>query len=244
MRRAARVWSFLLLGVFLSSELALGRDVDSKADLERLRGFGDDVRGKRDLEKERLSDVDEVKIKREAWEKQKNQALEEYKVERAKSKARLDETSPEFREDLKEKNDHNREQELSQKNFIEIRRRLRQEEGATITLTESHEFGLDSERERVDWKKRQFFAGTGNKKSGGPSGPSMPGPSSGRFSGSPGGSSGEMPPPEFMGSVPPPPPPDFYESEPPPPFTGDNMTPPPFDEAIPPPPPMFDEQEF
>lgn len=224
MRRAV---SGVAIGLFLTLSWAEARVVRSTQDLERLRGFGSDLRLKRDLETERMSDVDEIKKNEAIWEKKKNDALKEYQAARAHLKARLDETSPEYREDLSEKMKAAKELEMERREYVDERERRQREERATITLTEERELGIDKDDSRVEWSKRKFFSKAGTSFSG----------SGGRFSDSPGGSAGEMPPPEFMNAPPPPPPPDFYEEPPIPP-------PPPFDDgAIPPPPPVFDEPE-
>lgn len=235
MRHVCRL--LILMGLTLP---AWARDVNSKEDLERLRGFGPHVKQIRDYDKDRLSDVDEVHRERREWEKRKLIELEEHKRERAKLKARLGESSPEYREDLREKREDQLRLDKARRDRVQERDARRREERATITLSEERELGIDREPPRVDWKKRKLFAGP----AGGASGSGSSG-GAGRFSGSPGGSQGSAPPSEFMGNIPPPPPPDFYEAEPPPPpppppmmgepgFPGGN-----FDEPIPP--PVFDE---
>lgn len=188
----------------------------------------------RDFQRERLSDVAEVFRDRAAWERQKQEALAEYKREHAKGKATLDESSPEFAEDRREKNRFKADLEAARREFVTERDERRREERATISLSEEKELGIDKQNPRVDWKKRGFFATTGKGVSSGGSSP-------GRFSGSPGGSVGEPPPADFVGNIPPPPPPDFYESEPPPPPPPPPFDPPPmggpggFDDSLPPP---------
>ncbi len=222
----------LILGFILISGASHARDVDSKADLERLRGFDSWLRQQLDDEKERLSDVDDVHKQRLAWERRKLEDLEIYKREHAKLKARLGEASAEYREDLKEKREDQLRLDKARRDQVQEREARRREERATITLSEESELGIDRDLPRVDWKKRKFFAVTGTGSSGG------------RFSGSPGGSAGSAPPPEFMGTnIPAPPPPDFYESEPPPPPPPPPMEPGGFPGAFddPIPPPIFDE---
>ena len=231
MRHIGLIFSFILISLH-----APARDVNSKEDLERLRGFGSQLRQQRDYEKERLSDVEDVHKQRQAWERRKLEELEAYKREHAKLKARLGEASAEYREDLKEKREDQLRLDKARRDQVQERDARRREERATITLSEERELGIDRDSPRVDWKKRKFFAGTGTG-TGGSGG--------GRFSGSPGGSTGSAPPQEFMGTnIPAPPPPDFYEAEPPPPPPPPPMEPGmgypgAFDEPIPP--PVFDE---
>lgn len=229
--------AWVLMILLLASGPIGARQVNSKEDLERLRGFGAHLQLDRDLERERLSDVGDIRKERTLWERQKNLALREHMVQRARLKAKLDESSPEFREDLTEKKQAKRELDQARRNFVRERDQRRREERATIALTEERELSLDKDPTRVDWKKRRFFTVAGGSPGSGSGGNSGGG---GRFSGSAGGALGEVPPPEFTGNIPPPPPPDFYDAEPPPP-------PPPMDGAFPGgfddpiPPPVFDD---
>ena len=231
--RRVLLFSLLGCGLFIASS-ALAREVNSKEDLERLRGFQDQISKEDQLERERLSDVDQVKRAAAAVEKQRHDALSEYRVEKAKQKARLDESSPEYKEDLKAKTSSLDQHDKERREYIKVRDASRREQHATVTLTEEHELGIDQDPPRVEWKKRGFFAKAGSGKGMG-----------GSHSGDSGGS--RTPEPSAP-MTPPPPPPDFYESEPPPPPP---PPPPMFDPGIPQggfdelmPPPVFDDPEF
>lgn len=222
---------FIFLPLLLCQSTLQARVVNSAEDLQRLKGFESHHRTLRDLERERLSNVDEVRKNRKAWEKQKAEALRTYQTEKMQQRAHIDESSPAYRQDLAGRLAILKQHDLNRREHIQERDRRRLQQKSEIKLTEEHELGIDKDPARVDWQKRRFFAdsGKGSVKTG-------------RFSGSPGGSQGEAPPSEFVGSVPPPPPPDFFDSEPPPPPPPpmmENAFPGGFDDSIPP--PVFDD---
>lgn len=234
MRQLSTYFIFLIL--LLCQSVLQARVVNSAEDLQRLKGFESHIGTLRDLERERLSNVDEVRKNRRAWEKQKADALKGYQIEKLQQRAHLDESSPAYRQDLAGRIAILKQHDQNRREHIQERDRRRQQQKSEIKLTEEHELGIDKDPIRVAWQNRRFFADSGK---GGSGGSAM---KSGRFSGSAGGSQGEAPPSEFVGSVPPPPPPDFFDSEPPPPPPPpmmENAFPGGFDDSIPP--PVFDD---
>jgi len=228
MRRAV---FFVILAIALSVK---AREVDSKEDIERLSGFAQHQADQKKFEKERLSDLHQVRASEKAWGHQRDETLIEYQREKKKQQATLADTSHEYREDLREKLQFIDQEIKSRREYVQKRDQVRHEEKTEIHLTEAQELGLDPSPDRVDWKRRHFFAETGKALGGKAGGGASP--STENFSGGAGRPSG----------VPPPPPPEFYESEPPPPV------PPIYDPGMPQgggfddpmPPPIFDDPEF
>jgi hypothetical protein len=212
---------FVFLACALATLPLLSREVDSFEDEVRLKGYPEYVDENQRLENLRLSDVDEIKKAKAEWEKQKRDALNQYRREKASQAATVDESGPEYREYLEDKNAAVRTLSEARKNFVERRNRQRMEQRREVTVSEEEELKIPEPPPRVDWRKRKFFGGGAGSR-----------PSFGGFS------DGEAPPPPppnlsgpgyFDSEAPPPPPPMPYDSG------FDNEMPPP------PPPPLFDE---
>lgn len=234
-----RLWVRSILVVCAVAIFAVvvhARVVNSKEDLDRLKGFSAEQKERSEFQKDRLADIGAVKKERAAWEAQKQEALMDYKKLKAQQQRRMDEGSVEYREDLVLKSAWKAEQEMARQSHLIERNKRRQQERAEVAVTEERELGLDQETPRVEWNKRVFIAGQGGSKRGS---------RGGRFSGSPSGSSGEAPPPEFVSPVPSAPPLDSYDDAPippPPPPPPDPMYPPgSFDDGAP---PFFDDSDF
>lgn len=201
---------------------------------QRLRGFYYHKKFAVDFDRYRLSDVGAVKRDRKAWASMMAQTLPEYKKEHARQAAPLDETSIQYREDLKDKEQFDFELEKSRKRYIQARDQARSKVKQKIKLSEGEEYGLNIEVARVDFAKRALYTGKikkGSVSSGGNSS------DSGMRSGGGGNETSTPSPPPSIPS-----PTEFYEPDippppPPMPFEGGG-----FEEGIPP--PIFEEPEF
>lgn len=208
---------------------AQARVVNSKTDLERLRGFFDHEKLGKKFDQKRLSDIDQARKERVLWDKQQQKSLAEYKKNSSDRIRRLGDESKEYQSDLNFRIKQMQKHDKLRRQFVDDRNQHRNLEQAHINLSELKELDLIETRPRVEFKNRTLIAGAGTLGAG-----------SGRFSGSAQGSAGIAPPPEFS-SPPPPPPPDFFDAEPPPPPPPpmDSVFPGGFDDTIPP--PIFDD---
>lgn len=202
--------------------------MDTLEEQIRLEGWPSFQKEKKDFEKERLSDIDDVKKDRKTWAEAQKKALLEYRAEKSKQVQRMDESiSPEYQESVQDRLQWQGQLEKSRRAYVQEKISRRREQGKHISLSEEYELGLVPEPERVPWQKRGALASKylGSASAAG----SSAAPSGG----------GSYSPPSNP-SPPPPPPPDFFEPEIPPP------PPPPefFDSDVPPPPPLFEGEEM
>jgi hypothetical protein len=189
--------------------------VDSEFEVERLSGFLDHERQNADFEKWRLSDVGNLRDQRKLSQlAEKQNILEFHNEKRAEN---LVEGGPEYLRDLQFRMRVLSWEYVYQKSFVSQREDIRKRQRSDVNISEVQELKIFENGERVDWKKRKFFASSGGSSTSG--GTSTPGFNNynGRFENPP-------PPPPFEG--------EFYEEVPPPP-------PPIFDEPPPPPPPSY-----
>lgn len=209
----APIFIFTISLLLVSS--ALARIVDSEFEVERLSGFLDHERQNADFEKWRLSDVGNLRDQRKLSQlAEKQNILEFHNEKRAEN---LVEGGPEYLRDLQFRMRVLSWEYVYQKSFVSQREDIRKRQRSDVNISEVQELKIFENGERVDWKKRKFFASSGGSSTSG--GTSTPGFNNynGRFENPP-------PPPPFEG--------EFYEEVPPPP-------PPIFDEPPPPPPPSY-----
>lgn len=228
--------------ISVQAQPEVARVVDSKDDRERLLGWDEHVQEQKELDRERLTDVEAAKKDRAAWEKTQQKSLAEHKVQKSKQRASFSDSGPEYLDDLKHKKQQEREFEKRRADYVEKRRIEREKSRAVVQLSEMKELGLEKNPDRVDWAKRDVLSEKSKNKT-----PSVGSsrPNSGGRDGSRGNS--DYIPPEF--DAPPPPtaaPPEFFEPDmppPPPPLPPDgndgNINPPSEDGA---PPPVFDDE--
>lgn len=220
------------------------RVVNSKQERERLLGWDKHQKEKKTLDKERLSDVKKVEEKREGFRKEQERDLVEYRKEKVRKKAKMDDSGKLYKENLKEKVDAYLEREKIREKYVDERSRQRKLGRSTVNLTENEELGLVEKRGRVDWDKRDVLA---EKDKGSKSVPA-PAPSRGFSPPSPGRGNSDFIPPEFDSPPPPPPgmvpPPEFFEPDMPPGGEPFDLPPPPLplDEGGVPPPPIFEDE--
>lgn len=93
--------SFLLLIQIGISSQAWSRVVNSQDDLVRLRGFSEEMKLRRELDRERMSDVKDLAREREAWEKQRLTALGQHLRDKQKQKQTVKDDSVDYKVDLK-----------------------------------------------------------------------------------------------------------------------------------------------
>jgi hypothetical protein len=191
--------------------VSVAREVSSLEDAIRLKGFGAQLVEEADAEKVRLSDVDQVKAIKAAWEKQKQEALLQYQTEKARQANVVGEQGMDYQIHLNEELASLQTEETFRREYVNEREQRRRQERREINLTEATEYSLLENEPRVDWKLRKFAETTH---------------SSVTSSGSGGNQSWEAPPPpppppayeppvyEEMMPPPPPPPPLFEEENP------------------------------
>ncbi|MEZ0392194.1 MAG: hypothetical protein ACAH59_08270 [Pseudobdellovibrionaceae bacterium] len=195
-----------------------------------MKGFAQQKEKNQKYDQERLSGAGEIQKKREEWEKQRQEAVGPYKAWKSKQAEALDESSPEYHQDKKNKKAYDAHLEELRQKYVQERNLKRAQRKTNVKLTEEEEYGLNEKVVRVDVSKRALYGGK-------PGFMKSPVRGGGAGSGSGAGSMdfGSPPPPPSEPSMPPPPAPEFYEPEIPPP------PPPEFEEPIPP--PVFDDPE-
>ena len=205
---------------------------------QRLKGFYFHQKFNQQFEAYRTSGAITVKKNRQLWDQMMSQTLPEYKLQKAKQKKTIDDTSPEYHRDLNKKNEYGAWLNNARKRYIVARELAKSKRKKSVRLSEEEEYDLLKVKERVDFEKRALYSGK-IAKSKSDSGSSRPS-----------GNSGGSPAPGFESTPAPPPPPppapgDFYEPDIPPP------PPPPmpmpmdgggFEDSVQP--PIFDEPEF
>ncbi len=218
-----------ILTALLLLNLQMVQAAESFSEEQRLEGFAEHKRKNAQFEKERLSDVDGVKKSRKVWEEQLQKAVADYKASKNRQSVALDESSPEYKEDLKAKKQRAEELEKFRQEYVRERNLKKAQKNSHIHLTEEEELGLIEKDQRVDIAKRSLYGG------GGSSAHSF---NSGRGGRNTRGGTTDFAPPPSDFSPPPPPPasPEFYEPEIPPP-----PPPPPMEFEEPIPPPVFDD---
>ncbi len=206
---------FLVLPLLMNSS-ALARVVNSPDDEIRINAFQDHLDHLSQLERKRLSDVDQIKIGKSEWERKMALEAEIYRRQKALQEKAVDESGPKYEEYLQERQKIYNSKENLRENFIQLRDRSRATQLRHVGLSEESEYFLAENKDRVDWKRRKFSESTASTSSGGSS-----------FGGS---SSGYTPPSSSGGN--------FYEAPPAPPvpYEPQNWEIPP-----PPPPPMFED---
>lgn len=239
----------VLILLALTSSFGLAREVSDPLDRDRLLGWDAHQSFIQRHEKERTSDLSDLKKSEKKRAEAQAKDLTVYKKGKKQHDARMQDFGPEHLKDLKEKEDARREQERERQRFAEKKKKFRDRYRTQVPLSEEEELSLTAKRERVDWEKRDLLGlrPQGGRSSGG-----------GGFSpSSPSDSGGAPPPPPPPQPPPPPPMPDFNESDippppppPPPPLPGVpppgnfefNPPPPVFDDGAIPPPPLFDDE--
>jgi hypothetical protein len=222
-----RIFFFALILLSLSAKSF----AEEFSEEERLKGFAQHQQRNKEFSAKREAAADAVQKKRDEWEKQRQASVPEYKEWKAKQKQSLDETSPEYFEDLKQKKAQDLKLEEARKAYVKERDAKRAQRKATIKLTEEEEYGLNENPPRVDYRNRKPYGGKPSGRGG-----SFPSSRSGSID------FGNAPPAhsnEFGTSPPPPPTPEFFEPEIPPPPP---PPPPEFEEPVPP--PVFDDPDF
>ena len=218
----------LLAILILFSSIAGARVINRPEDELRLGGWDSYLKNNESFVKDRDAGLGAWKTQQAAWEKHRSELLQKYKLQKQKNADLVDESGAGYQQYLNEKKEYFEKKENSRKTYIQKREDSRRRFQKQVALSEEHEYGIDEELPRVDWKKRQVYGfvpgGSGAPSSGG---------------GSMGGGGYPNTSPPFMNigdgedgfdeSVPPPPPMEngtFEESSPIPP---------------PPPPPIMDE---
>lgn len=217
------------------------RVVNTLEEKVRLEGWGDHQRQKKQFDRERMAAEGEIEREEKSWQRLKREDLAEYRKEKARLKRQHDDSGVEYLKDQARKKKEEETFRAQLEQFLEIRRKVRNQSRSTVKLTEEEELGLIEDRERFDWDKRNLLdsKGAGGKKTSSPSRGSILPPI----------------PQEFVPPPPPPPPtPDFELDVPPPPppppmpefsdgnFGGEIPPPPPpggFEDQVPP--PLFEE---
>lgn len=192
--------------------------------INEIPGFQQHIQQQEQLERQREAGIEAHKKKNADWEKLRIKAIEEEKERKRKQAVVLVEGGPEYKADLKEKQNYDEELEAARRQYSAKKKSKAQPSHDS----QLQELGLVPERERVPFALRVF-----NQQSSSFGGSSFGGGSSS------GGSDFSSPPP-------PPPPPmmsDFTEPDIPPP----PPPPPPMMEGMPeeiPPPPVFENEDF
>jgi hypothetical protein len=235
----------LILGLSFSSVMAHAMDAEE----ERLRGFAEHQSKFSRFDEAREGGKRAYLEEQEQWASEKDRDLAAYKKNKPKAEPVMDENSPEHRAWEKQKKSEEQAYEETRKAFAaQSAKNQALDREAKGLPTLAQELGLDQERPRFDFAKRNFGTSTVGSSGTGRGG----GGSSGSFN--PGNSSFPPPPtfddfsdgyvpapnvtPEDFGDVPPPPPPpmptgfgDFGN--------GSEFIPPP-----PPPPGNFESGDF
>ncbi|UYL07832.1 hypothetical protein B9G69_012325 [Bdellovibrio sp. SKB1291214] len=228
----------LILALTLTATLSHAMDADE----ERLSGFAEHQSKIKRFDEARDGGKRAFLESQEQWDTEKERDLAEYKKNKPQTGLVMNENSPEYREWENKKKAEQAEYEESRKDFAaQSHKRKALDRTAKGLPTLAQELGLDEERPRFDFAKRNF--GTKTAGSGGSSGGFGRG---GGVSSSSGNSSFPPPPtfddfqdgyvpapnisPEDFGDVPPPPPPPMAPS-----FDGNGFSN--GSEFIPPPPP-------
>jgi uncharacterized membrane protein YgcG len=206
----------LILSLTLSATLAHAADADE----ERLTGFAEHQSKFKRFDEARETAKRAFLEEQEQWDAEKERELAEYKKNKPKSAPVMDDNSAEYHEwEKKKKAEQAQYEETRQAYSVEAHKRQSLDRKAKGLPTLAQELGIDEDRPRFDFAKRNFgtkTAGTGGSSSG----------SFGRGGGgsSSGGNSSFPPPPTFddfqdgyvpapnispedFGDVPPPPPP-------------------------------------
>lgn len=223
------MYKLLITFILLSSLSASAANVEVFSEEERLKGFVQHRRKNAEHDQIRLSGRDEIKKKREAWEEQRTKAVDEYKAWKKRQATRVDESSPEYFEDLAAKKKYAQGHEESRKQYNREQEAQAARRKTNVKLSEAEELGLEAWTDRADVKKRALYGGK-------PDFNSVRGRGSGISSGYTDFAPPPAPPPQDF-NQPPPQPPEFFEPEIPPP-----PPPPEFEEPIPP--PVFDDPDF
>lgn len=218
MRLLISPFCFLCCAVFLSSAAVFA---DESLEEQRLEGFAQHNSQNASFSKRREAKSDEVKIDRQNWETERLKSLSEYKNSKSRQAQSINESSPQYQQDVEFKQKQSIELETSRKEFVAERNLKRQQKKKHIQLSESEELGLDDNPDRVEISKRALYGGkpdyvgkidfSGGSAAGGARGAPAP----------------AAPPPFFEPEAPPPPPPMAPLPEPV------------FEDAIPP--PIFDD---
>lgn len=235
----------LILSLTLTATLSHAMDAEE----ERLRGFAEHQNNLKRFDEARVTGERAYHDEQEQWASEKERDLAEYKKNKPKNEPVMDDNSQEFRDWEKQRKAEADAYEETRKAYaVQSAKQQALDRNAKGLPTLAQELGIDQERPRFDFKKRNFGTSTA---SGGGSGRGGGGSSSGGFN--PGNSSFPPPPtfddfsdgyvpapnvsPEDFGDVPPPPPPPMGFDQG---FgTGSEFIPPP-----PPPPGSFESGDF
>lgn len=160
----------------------------------RRQGFAEHQKEMKQFDKARESGEQAFYEEQQIWELTKDRDLEDFK--RQKKNISMVDDGPEAKKDALEKQQYDQEYEKTRKAYAaRIEKNAKELEKELGTLpSEEVEYGLNEDRPRYDYKKRQMFGGKPAYKKGG--GSSSSGSSSGGFSPSSGGDS-FPPPPSF-----------------------------------------------
>lgn len=215
----------------------------------RRQGFAEHQKDAKQFDKARESGEQAYYEEQQIWELSKNRDLEEFK--RQKKSVDMADDGPEAKKDALEKQEYEREYEKTRKAYAaQLEKKSNELAKQLGTLqSEETEYGLNEDRPRFDYKKRQMFGGKPVYKKGFGSSSGSSGGASGGFSPSSGGDSFPPPPSfddfsndgfpspsgdDFSGEIPAPVPVPSFEDEGN--FNENDFPPPP-----PPPPPLEGE---
>lgn len=223
--------ALMMLVFFAGSPLSqafFSSDVEVFTDEERLLGFTQQKMKNKKHDDERMAGAPIIKKKRESWQNALDNSVADYKAWKSRQKKSIDESSPEYQQDLERKKKYYLKLESERLEYIKERNEKRAQKKKAVKLTEERELGLDEKWDPANFRKRALYFTVTKKKTGSGSGSGPSGSSD--FTAPP----GDFNPPNSM-----PPAPDFFEPEipppppPPPPEFDDNIPPPIFDEAPP-----------
>ena len=230
--KSANCFPFILVFAclnFISFSFVSAYEVSEEV---RLGGFKDQQKLNRDFDRQRMSDVDDIKKKRAAWDKKREADIAEFKKFKAREALEISEKSKPYQENQADFKKYEEDLEKARKAYIK-NKIAEQNRVKKLGVSEAEEYGLNEPFVRSDRNKRANL-NTGSSGSGGSGSPSYTPPA-------------YQPPGDFGGGMdyeaPPPPPvntgaPEFFEPESIPGVPPSDA----FDEPIPP--PIFDEPEF
>ena len=221
--------------LFSISTKTIAKVVIEIDEAKRLEAFEKHKKSKIDLDKKREAGLSKHLKEKEKLERDRKQALALHLKNQKKFDGRHSDVSPAYYKDVERRKKSLVAYEKIETDFARTKNRKFAKLMSERKFTEEHEFGIDTNPERIPFPKRVFYAkgksGSGSG-SGGGGGPSFGGSSS--FPEPP-----DFPPPPDFNAPPPPPPPDFFEPDFPPPPVPNFPVPPGFEGNGPPLP--FDE---
>jgi len=203
-------------------ELAAKLKDELEYETKRRNDFKNQRAGKKTYEQEREKGLSLFLEEQEKWDVTREKGLKEQRASRNKSRE-MDETSPEYLQDEKEKKKYEADLEISRKKQIATKQQVSELFKNKVTVTEEEELGVYNDRPRYSLRARGSNKWTAKGRSGGSgsSGGSSSGASPGGFDS--GGGSNSAPfdyppipnqdyvPTDNFDDLPPPPPMMPYE---------------------------------